>query len=1061
MVLTRFDLKDVYIFSFSSVAAFGIGRPTINRMASIEEVIELTKWRDGQKIPYLALAKTLERIEATSSRLEIIRILSDFFAAAICISPSDLSPAVHLCVNKLGPSYEGLELGIAEALGGDCHVDMIKKELKTKGDLGIVAQQSRSNQRTLSKPPPLTVPHVFNRLREIAKMAGTSSMDKKVKAIQALLVPCVECEARYLVRCLQGKLRIGLAEQSLVAALANAFTTMELRAQKKKLSGEKLKERMVEDVQKLKTVYCECPNFGRIIEVVLRSGFASLTDECRLTPGIPLKPMLAHPTKGIQELLDRFGTAEFACEWKYDGERCQIHLLLDGTVKIFSRSQEDHTGKFPDVVRRIPDALNKKVQDFVVDGEVVAWEPKQKQILPFQVLSTRKRKNVGDDVEVKVIVFLFDLLYIDGQSMTGETYRTRRERLRKAFTEVPGSVVFANSLDTQDTEEIQMFMDDAIRGNCEGLMVKCLDENATYEISKRSRNWLKLKKDYLEGVGDTLDLVVIGGYCGTGKRTGVYGGYLLACYNPEAEQYESIAKVGTGFKEEDLKNQHKELQELRIDKPRSYYAFDPSMAPDHWFKPALVWEVKAADMSISPRHLAARGLVDEERGISLRFPRFIRNRPDKKPEDATSAEQIADMYRNQDHIKNQMNGNAADEEDNTLDFSRGVPSSVPSGAFHPHHFVGSTANPCAQQPSGTATFLHLGQQLPSSTNPSAGQFLLHQQQFQHLQQQQQLRQETAEEAKRRFEIECEFVQALANPHYLNYLAQRGYFKEEYFVNYLNVCSFWRRSKISSCSNGTFTSEFDNAFWRTRSRCSNNNANANCLPTRQLSSLAPCRDYYFHPPPLPRPPSPPHPKSRQQRFRLLLHFLFFLFQIAMFLFALFHLVPHHSSATTTTVDDFEQYMPTRCESCQLFARDLDVNARRLATKMSRDQAEAWLIDELEQLCVRMLDFRLHKDRRGLARFAKERTGTVNAIKKLKERGVQVKLDVDDALLDRPSVESGRLKEHCEWMIEEFEQDIDQWFIHHRHKTPLEAFLCAGRLADEFDGTCAANIRREEL
>ncbi|KAL3081864.1 hypothetical protein niasHT_013429 [Heterodera trifolii] len=179
---------------------------------------------------------------------------------------------------------------------------------------------------------------------------------------------------------------------------------------------------------------------------------------------------------------------------------------------------------------------------------------------------------------------------------------------------------------------------------------------------------------------------------------------------------------------------------------------------------------------------------------------------------------------------------------------------------------------------------------------------------------------------------------------------------------------------------------------------------------------------------------------------------------MFLVALFQLLPQHSSAS---VDHFEQYMPSKCEACRLFAWELESNARRLSSKMPRDEAEAWLVEELEQLCPRMLDYRLHKDRQGLARFAKERTGTANAIKRLKERGVQVKLDVDDTLLDRPSVESAKLKEHCEWMVEEFEQDIDRWFINLRHRKTLEEFLCSGRLADEFDGTCAKSDRREEL
>lgn len=635
-----------------------------------KKLIELTKKEhqlhkdekllSNSKLPYAKLCSVFEEIEQESGRLKMISIISEFYLEVLQQSSVDkLVRIVYLSINRLGPDYEpDLELGLGETLLikaiSECYgraTTKIKQDYKTYGDLGIVAQKSRSGQPTMFKPQSLDIDVVFDSLSKIAKSTGKDSQQKKIGTINKLLTACEHksSEAKFLIRSLEGKLRIGLAEKTVLIGLAQAFVNYEGI----KVTPENITK--AEDI--IREAFSLIPNYEVIIRSAYENGIFNLLEHVQLTPGIPLKPMLAKPTKSISEVLDRFQGEEFTCEYKYDGERAQIHLLPDGSVRIYSRNSEDMSQRYPDLIAIIKDFI--KVQEstsnainlLILDCEAVAWDRQTNKILPFQILSTRKRKDVDEkDIKVHICLFAFDILYLNGESMVNKTLSERRQLMVDNLQPIEGKFSFATSKNSSNLDELQAFLDQSVKDSCEGLMVKMLHtKESYYEPSKRSRNWLKLKKDYLAGVGDSLDLVVIGAYNGRGKRTGTYGGFLLASYNDDTGDFETTCKIGTGFSDEDLVNIYNKLKPTEISQPKSSYSYDSSAAPDVWLEPTMLFEVLTADLSLSPIYKA--GSSEYGKGISLRFPRFIRIRDDKGVEDATTSEQVIEFYSKQANLQ--------------------------------------------------------------------------------------------------------------------------------------------------------------------------------------------------------------------------------------------------------------------------------------------------------------------------------------------------------------------------------------------------------------------------
>ncbi|MED6164083.1 hypothetical protein PIB30_086295 [Stylosanthes scabra] len=578
------------------------------------EPSSVVSWEKGTPLPFSLLALALDMISEKSARIATTNIACNLMQTVIYSTPQDLLPLMYLLGMKVAPAHEGVEMGIgessivkalAEATGRT--KSTINKLYEKLGDLGLVAKQCRPCQPIFGwQREPLTIRKVFNTFRLIAKESGTDSQEQKKNHVKGLVLAATDCEPRYLIGLLQGKLRIGMADQTLLAALAQSAVYTEEHSK----PPADIKSPVEEAVKIVKQAYSVVPVYDKIISVLLTHGVWKLPSTCNFTPGIPVGPMLSKATKGFSEILSTVKDVEFTCEYKYDGQRAQIHYMENGSVEIYSRNAERNTGKYPDVVAAISRVKKSTVSSFVLDCEIVDMIVKTRA----SVLS----RNLVDNLKI------------------------RREHLYASFEEETGVFQYATAIASNNVEEIQEFLDQAVASSCEGLIIKTLDEDSTYE--PLSKNWLKLKKDYLNNIGDSLDLVPIAAFHGRGKRTGAYGAFLLAFYDCNNEEFQSICKIGTGFTEKELKQCSTSLLSKEIPRPKSYYRYGNKMKPDVWFEASElkylivwgqmglelyvlpvswmsleVWEVKASDLTISPVHRAAVGIVDSDKGISLRF----------------------------------------------------------------------------------------------------------------------------------------------------------------------------------------------------------------------------------------------------------------------------------------------------------------------------------------------------------------------------------------------------------------------------------------------------------
>jgi DNA ligase-1 len=568
---------------------------------------------------YRSLAEVYGSIESTGARLAVTAELAALFRH----TPARvIARVVYLMQGKLRPDWEAVELGLGERLAAravadavETSLDTIASESRRQGDLGSAAETLMRNHPAL--PPPLSVEEVYATFDRIARLRGEGSQSRKVDLLRELLGRATPLEARYLVRTVTGRLRIGMGDATVLEGLVRAFGARR------------------EDVER---AYNLTADLAAAAIALAEHGPRALV-KIRATVDSPIRPMLAERLYDVEEILAKLGSRCVA-EYKYDGERLQIHRR-GKHVELISRRLERVTEQYPDVVEAVRRSLRGR--QVIVEGEVVAVDRKTGRLLPFQRLMPRRRKHgLADAVKrIPTVLFLFDALLLDGKDLTASPLRARHALLERLLISSDG-IRLVTSRPVTSPRALEAFFLQALRAGCEGLV--CKDSEGRYQAGARGWLWIKLKREYREELKEPLDLVVVGAFHGKGRRAGTYGALLLASYDPEEDVFRTVCKCGTGFSD-------KELAELphRM-RPHERAGPDPRVEScwkaDVWFDPKVVLEVVGGELTISPTHTAGRTELPEGSGLALRFPRFTgRWRPDKGPQEATTETEIVQMYR--------------------------------------------------------------------------------------------------------------------------------------------------------------------------------------------------------------------------------------------------------------------------------------------------------------------------------------------------------------------------------------------------------------------------------